>query len=253
MPADSGSSASLHRERAFLAGRRELDAAYDAGVTTELARDRPVILYAETLGAAWLAVAGGILAGGVASRYDGLAVREISLVTLVIEAPDPDDELIARYAEPERLAWMHANFTDHSQVAALGGADSYATRLFDYEHSGRDQVAWVIDRLRRDPATRSATITTFQPHTDTSYIPCVSLLDFWLPGGAVELVAYAHSIDFGAKGYGNLVELASLQHHVAGQLGHPVGRLLMVVKSAHVYETERGFVQDVLARQDHTD
>jgi len=24
--------------------------------------------------------------------------------------------------------------------------------------------------------------------TDTSYIPCVSLLDFWLPGGAVELV-----------------------------------------------------------------
>jgi len=25
----------------------------------------------------------------------------------------------------------------------------------------------------------------------------------------VELVAYAHSIDFGAKGYGNLVELAS--------------------------------------------
>jgi hypothetical protein len=52
----------------------------------------------------------------------------------------------------------------------------------------------------------SATITTFQPQTDTTYIPCVSLLDFWLPGGAVELVVYAHSIDFGAKGYGNLVE-----------------------------------------------
>ncbi len=27
-------------------------------------------------------------------------------------------------------------------------------------------------------------------------------------GGAVELVAYAHSIDFGAKGYGNLGVLA---------------------------------------------
>jgi hypothetical protein len=190
----------------------------------KLARDRPDVLHADTLGAAWLAVAGRILADGIASRYDGLPVREISLVTLALEAPDPDDELIARYAEPERLAWMHANFTDYRQVAALGGADSYATRLFDYEHSGRDQVAWVIDRLRRDPATRSATITTFQPHTDTSYIPCVSLLDFWLPGDAVELVAYAHSIDFGAKGYGNLVELASLQQQVAGQLGRPAGR-----------------------------
>jgi thymidylate synthase len=132
-------------------------------------------------------------------------------------------------------------------VAALGGADSYATRLFDYEHSGRDQIAWVIDRLRADPSTRSATITTFQPHTDSSYIPCVSMLDFWLPDGRVELVVYAHSIDFGAKGYGNLVELASLQRHVAGALGLPVGRLLMVVKSAHVYESERAYVEGLLA------
>jgi thymidylate synthase len=192
-------------------------------------------------------VAGRILDAGIESRYDGLAVREIALVTLVVEEPDPADEIIVRQAEPERLAWMHANFTDHARVSALGDADSYATRLFDYEHSGRDQVAWVVDRLRRDPASRSAAITTFQPHTDSSYIPCVSLLDFWRPGGAVELVAYAHSIDFGAKGYGNLVELASLQRHVAGQLGLPAGRLLMIAKSAHVYETERGCLHRVLA------
>jgi len=89
-------------------------------------------------------------------------------VTLRVERPDPDDEIIARCADPERLAWTHANFTDRSRVAELGGADSYATRLFGYEHSGGDQVAWVIDRLRQDPATRSAAITTFQPRTDTS-------------------------------------------------------------------------------------
>jgi thymidylate synthase len=41
--------------------------------------------------------------------------------------------------------------------------------------------------------------------TDTSYIPCVSLLDFFLIDGALHLSCYAHSIDFGAKGYGNLV------------------------------------------------
>jgi len=216
-------------------------------VTIRLASDGPQTLHADTIGAAWLAVAGRILAKGVASRYDDRPVREISLVTLVVDRPGPDDEIIARHAEPERLAWMHANFTDHARVATLGDADSYATRLFDYEHSGRDQVAWVVDRLRRDPAARSAAITTFQPHTDTSYIPCVSLLDFWLPDGAVELIAYAHSIDFGAKGYGNLVELAALQQQVAGQLQRPAGRLLMVVKSAHVYETERGYLLGELA------
>jgi len=217
-------------------------------VTTPLAGDEPRILTAPSIGAAWLEVARAILDDGIETRYDGLQVREISLVTLVVSRPDPDDEIIARHAEPDQLAWMHASFTDYAQVAALGGADSYARRLFDYEHSGRDQVAWVVDRLRRDPATRSAAITTFQPHTDTTYLPCVSLLDFWLPGGAVELVAYAHSIDFGAKGYGNLVELASLHHHVAGQLGVPVGRLLMTVKSAHVYATEEAYVRGILNR-----
>src|ERR1700681_4766923 len=83
----------------------------------------------------------------------------------------------------------------------------------------------VVDRLRAEPGCRSATVTTFQPLTDTTYIPCVSLLDFWLPGGAVELVAYCHSIDFGAKGYGNLVELAVVQEQVAAGLGCRVGRL----------------------------
>ena len=219
-------------------------------MTVRLAQDDPQTLRAAGIGAAWLAVAARILDSGVDSAYDGRPVREVSHVTLCIDKPDPADEIIARLAEPERLAWMHANFTDRTAVAELSGADSYATRLFDYEHSGRDQVAWVIDRLRRDPATRSATITTFQPRTDTSYIPCVSLLDFWLPGGAVELAVYAHSIDFGAKGYGNLVELAGLQRHVAAALGRLAGRLLMVVKSAHVYQSEFGYVRGVLAEAD---
>jgi thymidylate synthase len=142
---------------------------------------------------------------------------------------------------------MRANFTDHARVAALGDADSYATRLYDYARSGRDQIAWVVERLRRDPFSRSVTITTFQPLTDTTYIPCISLLDFWLPGGALELVVYAHSIDFGAKGYGNLVELAEVQRRVAATLDAPVGRLMMSIKSAHIYETERDYLAAVLA------
>jgi hypothetical protein len=36
---------------------------------------------------------------------------------------------------------------------------------------------------------------------------------------------------------------------VAGQLGRPAGRLLMFGKSAHVYDTERGYVQGVLAAE----
>jgi thymidylate synthase len=197
-----------------------------------------VVVQSPTLGAGWLDVTRAVLQEGGLASYDGQRTRELALLTLVVERPSSADETIARLGDPEWLAWMHENFFVHKDVPELGDAKSYAVRLFDYAGAGHDQLAWVVGRLRDDPESRSATITTFQPLTDTSYIPCVSMLDFWLPDGAVELVVYAHSLDFGKKAYGNLVELARLQEHVAEQLGAPVGRLVIHAKSAHVYEPE---------------
>jgi thymidylate synthase len=206
-----------------------------------------IVIESPTIGEAWLGVAAHILRAGEPERYDGLQILELEHVTLVVAAPDADDPLIARHGDPERLRWMRANFAAYDRVEALGGARSYASRLFDYGSSGRDQVAWVIDRLRADPASRSATITTFEPLTDTTYIPCVSLLDFWVREGAIELIVYAHSIDFGAKGYGNLTELALLQRRVADALGRTVGALRLIVKSAHIYDTEREEMRGTVA------
>jgi thymidylate synthase len=211
-----------------------------------------LVIEERTIGEAWLGVAAQILRAGEPEHYDGLPILELAHVTLVVDAPDADDPLIVRHGDPERLRWMRANFAAHDRVEALGGARSYASRLFDYAGSGRDQLAWAIDRLRADPASRSATITTFEPLTDTTYIPCVSLLDFWVREGAIELIVYAHSIDFGAKGYGNLTELALLQRRVADALDRAVGSLRFIVKSAHIYDAERaemlGIVDDVAQR-----
>jgi thymidylate synthase len=193
---------------------------------------------AETIGIAWLAVAQRILDDGAESAYDAAPILELERVTLSIAQPASVDPIVAELGDPERLAWMHANFTDYALVTELGHARSYASRLYDYAAASRDQVRWVIDRLRTDPTSRSATITTFEPLLDTTYIPCVSLLDFWIRDDQLESIVYAHSIDFGAKGYGNLVELAYLMEQVAEGLSLPVGRLDFVVKSAHIYEPD---------------
>jgi thymidylate synthase len=207
----------------------------------------PVRIEVMTLGEAWMAIASAILAGGVIGSWDGLPIIEVFRATLEVHSPRVDDPIIAQHGDPERLAWMHANFVDHSRVAELRDSDSYATRLYDYAHAGRDQIRWVTDRLAANPWTRDATITTFQPLTDAGYIPCVSLLDFWLVEGKLQLAVYAHSIDFGTKGYANLVELAALQTRVASDLGVAVGTLTMTVKSAHIYETERDLMRRVVA------
>jgi thymidylate synthase len=207
-----------------------------------------VTIETDTLGHAWLDVARTILSDGRRTTYDGLAIHEVLMANLVVASPHPFDEIIERFADRDRLAWMHANFSDHTVVPALGDADSYATRLYDYARTGLDQLRWVVERLRDDPTCRSASITTFQPLSDTSYIPCVSLLDFFLVDGTLRLVVYAHSIDFGAKGYANLVELASIQHDVATQLEVEIGSLTMIVKSAHIYDGELAYMTSVLER-----
>lgn len=72
-------------------------------------------------------------------------------------------------------------------------------------------------------------------------------LDFWLVKSELQLAVYTLGIDFGTKGYGNLVELAALQTRVAGELGVEVGTLTMTVKSAHIYETELGLMRSIIA------
>jgi thymidylate synthase len=59
-------------------------------------------------------------------------------------------------------------------------------------------------------------------------------------------VIYAHSIDFGAKGYANLVELATLQHEVGQNVESPIGSLTMIVKSAHIYASDFEYMNSVL-------
>ena len=204
-----------------------------------------ITVESRTIGEAWLETARRILADGTSALYDGEPTVELALVTLAVAEPDPADAVIAELADPEWLDWMRRNFTEPEDVAELGGARSYARRLRDY--GGRDQVAWVVERLA-DPECRSATITTFEPHTDTGYIPCISLLDFWRVSGALDLVVYAHSLDFGKKAYGNLVELSRLQHEVAGAVGCPVGSLVIHAKSAHVYAPEIALMGELAGR-----
>src|SRR5579859_5142001 len=98
-----------------------------------------------TLGGAWMAIAASILRDGVEGSWEGLPMVEVLRATIEVRSPRVDDPIIARHGDPERLAWMHANFADHSRVAELGDADSYATRLYDYARAGRDQVCWVVE------------------------------------------------------------------------------------------------------------
>src|SRR5512143_854718 len=190
------------------------------------------LIESHSLGECWLQVSKLIMIDGELSRYDNAVIKEIANLSLSIESPDPNDKFIHQNGDPSWLQWMHTNFLVQKEVAEVGNTPSYATRLFNYADQQRDQIQLVLDRLRADPENKCAAITTFMPFTAASYIPCISLRDFWIRSGLVELIVYAHSLDFGKKAYGNLIELASLQSMVADQLQQPMGPMIIDVKSA---------------------
>ena len=60
-------------------------------------------------------------------------------------------------------------------------------------------------------------------------------------------MVYAHSLDFGKKAYGNLVELARAAARGRGRVGAPVGTLVIHAKSAHMYAPELELMAGVTA------
>ena len=115
--------------------------------------------------------------------------------------PDADDPIIAELGDPSWSAWMHDNFfRPEPRRQSSGDARSYASRLFDYGGAGRDQLAWVVERLRERPRlARRRRSRRSSRSTTRATSPASSMLDFWAPDGALELVVYAHSLDFGKK------------------------------------------------------
>src|SRR5262249_46488855 len=106
------------------------------------------LVEAQTLGEGWLEVSRRIVSVGAVAEWEGAPTQELALLTPVVASPDPLDPVVAELGDPEWLAWMHDNFFVQRGVPELGGAASYAVRLFNYEGSGRDQIAWVVSRLR---------------------------------------------------------------------------------------------------------
>ena len=72
------------------------------------------------------------------------------------------DAIIEKHKVQAEYDWMVRNFTVQGEVPELHHENSYASRLYSYMGQ-KNQVEWLIDRLQKNPATRSATISSSEP------------------------------------------------------------------------------------------
>lgn len=199
---------------------------------------------AKTIGEAWMNSLDYIMKKGKAMKDGEKNLKETMHLSVTVKKPSQNDEIIEKFADKKMIDWMLSNFLEQKRVPELKNALSYGTRLFNY--NGKNQVEWVINKLTKKPETKAATISMLMSD-DEDYIPCVSLLDFKLRNGKLNITAMCRAIDFGKKVYANLLALNKIQQIVADKLDVKVGELVMNNISAHIYEENFAEVNKVLS------
>lgn len=109
-----------------------------------------------------------------------------------------------------------------------------------------DQIREVIRLLTKDPDSRRAVISMWDPDEDwfqinSTDIPCNTTIYFKIRGGHLNMTVCNRSNDMLWGAYGaNAVHMSMLQEYVAGHLKIPVGVYIQQSDSFHVYTTGPG-------------
>ncbi len=203
-----------------------------------------IALNTRTIGAAWIKSCQFIFEKGMPMKDEDKNIRELLHFFLTIKNPHVRSKIVSRYGDPAMIEWMVSNFMEQKKIPELKNGLSYGVRLFNY--NGKNQIEWVIQKLKQKPEAKSVTIPLIIPTEDEGYIPCVSMLDFKIRDGILMLVAFCRSIDFGKKVYANMLALNKVQQMVCEKIKIPCGDLVMYVVSAHIYEDDYNKMKQII-------
>lgn len=207
------------------------------------------VVEAQTGRDAALAVFEALLRGGRGIEVDGQKTIEITPMTLVIE--DPRDTLCDHINREGYLVPLAAAETLHIVSGQPYGevmdrivsvlppsrrwmkqGESYGTRI-------AAQMPFVVEELKRDPATRRAVAVIRRPDDLArglmSYF-CASEIQFLIRGSKLDMHVRMRSNDAWHGLCYNLFQFGQLQCTVARCLGIQPGRYHHIVGSMHLYE-----------------
>jgi thymidylate synthase len=190
---------------------------------------------------AWLTCMGNILTNGHEALDGEARLKEMLNVSMSAYSCSIGDFLNCG-ASDERLQLMLVKYRSQSVLPQY--KVSYG-RLFR-NHNGINQIKWLIDRLRDNPHSKSATIGFHVPGDQE--LSCISLLDCKVRGGALHVTAVYRSQNVYASQPGNVCALHEIQQEIADKLRISTGVLALHIMSAHIYENDWSAAHGLVAR-----
>ncbi len=201
----------------------------------------------KTPGRAWLKACSVVIENGKEVKDGEVNLKELIDLYIEVERACNRDEIIKKFSDKKMIDWMvKKNFCGNKPVLNWGYC--YGLRLNNY--NGVNQIKKIIEKLKKNPEAKSATISTMKPDQDfDGHLPCVICLDFKIRNNKLHLTSFFRSQDIGKKIYADILALGEIQKIVSQKLGVKCGMAKLFISSAHIYETEFGKVNELLSRK----
>ena len=194
----------------------------------------------KTLGEAWLTAMSTVMNKGIDIYDEEVPLREVRNLYLTINDISEDDPIIKAYADPNRIELMKKKYA----TCGLVGDYKVDYGSYIYNNNGVNQIDWIINRIRKKPETKSATITLHKPGEDM--LACLSMIDFKYRNQLLDMTVVYRSQNIYWSHPGNMLALRCIQQDVASALGYNIGHVELAVISAHIYEKDFAKVKEIL-------
>ncbi len=121
-----------------------------------------------------------------------------------------------------------------------------------------DQIAWVIDKLKKTPERRHALVSAWNPEfiyemalpgQSMALPPCHTMFQFNVIEGKLSLQLYQRSADLFLGVPFNIASYALLTHMVAHVTGFKIGEFVHTFGDAHIYSNHYEQVEEQLTRE----
>lgn len=196
-----------------------------------------------TTGEVWLKVLKEIMNNGGTIKDGEQNLKELLNVILEIKNPLKKDSIVQQYGDEKIIDWMKDNFLKQQPVLDWGY--SYGQRFFNY--NGVNQIEKVIKKLKSNPESKSATISTMDPKHDDAHMPCIVAMDFKIRKNKLITTTFFRSQDAGKKIYADIISIGEISKLITRALNIKENELIIHIASLHIYETEWEKINNIIS------
>lgn len=201
---------------------------------------------ADSIGEAWLLALKTVIKYGHELPDDKGSIIETIPLLIEILNPTYPDQTIDALGDKSMLEYLLKNFEDPLAVDDWGY--SYAQRLYSF--NGENQIQRVVEILKNNAASKSATISLLNFEHDKKHTPCLVGLDFKIRDENLIITGTFRSQDIGKKMYGDALALLKIGEQMIPNLPAKKITLIHAISSAHIYTADLQRVKDILAIED---